>query len=86
MKYKPNHSQLKIHKNKCNKRYTSKYNNIEDMYHMLAKYHQHSYEKVVLSSNLPAFSFGWFPTIPTGRPFMRANPTTMFLAYVGIIS
>ena len=39
-----------------------------------------------LMSRQPAFWLGWFPTTPTVRPFIRAKPTTMFLAYKGIIS
>ena len=33
-----------------------------------------------LMSRVPARTFGWFPTTPTGRPSRRAKPTTMFCA------
>ncbi|OGR16766.1 MAG: hypothetical protein A2559_00190 [Deltaproteobacteria bacterium RIFOXYD2_FULL_66_9] len=33
-----------------------------------------------LMSRQPARIAGWFAVMPTGRPFMRANPMTMFLA------
>ena len=28
-------------------------------------------------SSTPASTLGWLPTMPTGRPFRRAKPTTM---------
>ena len=31
-------------------------------------------------SSTPASAFGWLPTIPTGRPFSREKPITMFCA------
>ena len=33
-----------------------------------------------LMSSTPAITAGWFATMPTLRPLMRANPTTMFIA------
>ena len=33
-----------------------------------------------LMSRHPASSAGWLATMPTGRPFSRAKPTTMFCA------
>lgn len=33
-----------------------------------------------LMSRQPANCVGWLATIPTGRPSMRPNPTTMFCA------
>lgn len=35
---------------------------------------------------VPAATLGWLPTTPTVRPFILANPTMIFLAYLGIIS
>jgi hypothetical protein len=31
-------------------------------------------------SRHPANTAGWLATMPTGRPFIRAKPTTMFFA------
>ena len=36
-----------------------------------------------LMSSAPANTEGWFATIPTGRPWMRPNPITMFGANPG---
>src|SRR5437867_4361450 len=34
-----------------------------------------------LMSSVPAWTFGWFPTTPTGRPSRRAKPMTIFWAH-----